>query len=487
MACSTYGYRLRLSATAVLLATLACNAPLNPLPSADQPGASAVLSPSGSPTVASRRSPAAADTPAPEEGSGVRGTASEKSAIAAVGRTIPGLEITFVSQDGTVARAVTTDERGSYELVLDAGSYHVSAAHPDYDDYATAPGYWLTIAEGYRDFDLYLMPSRSADVLLITTSLLQQTSGFELAIAQYALVLADTEDLAAAYVEVDSLECLGTYGVQAPDAASWEEIRRALEAIIGMTRATYVVILGGQPAVPRPRVDACCLDETPIPVPSDAWYVDFDGDQIVDEGLSVGRLPDLLYGSETVVAALQTATGLHEAGGYTLEAQVRFTLNDYTTPPYGVCDSCTMQEEFFELMSTSDYIFFAGHGGPSGFYNNSYEPIFTISYMDSVDLRTHHPVIIGYYSCNTGVLLDESPSLAYEFLRAGSAAFVARTTTEGVPTDVADDFPEDLAAGERIGDALFTAMRETVVERGEAFQAAAGHLCLYGDPTLSSR
>ena len=188
-----------------------------------------------------------------------------------------------------------------------------------------------------------------------------------------------------------------------------------------------------------------------------------------------------------MVAALQTATTLHEAGGCTLDAEVRFTLNDYTTPPYGVCDACTEQAEFFELVSTSDYIFFAGHGGPSGFYNNSHEPIFTIDHMDSVDLQTYHPVVIGYYSCNTGMLLDDSPSLAYGFLRAGAAAFIARTTTQGVPNYVADEFPEDLAAGDRIGDALFQAMRETVFEHGDTFEAAAGHLSLYGDPTLRCR
>ncbi|TET54988.1 MAG: carboxypeptidase regulatory-like domain-containing protein, partial [Anaerolineales bacterium] len=369
--------RLRWAA-ALLLVSLACNAPLTLFPSTDQPAAAATETPVDR--------PAATDTPSSDDGSGTRGTAFEKGPDTPIGPAIPALEITFVSEDSAVEETIATDESGSYELALDPGRYRISATHPDYDDYATAPGYWLTVGEGYRDFDLYLMRQRSADVLLITTSLLHKTADFEPAIKHYSLVLRDTEGLVATYVELDSDACLGTYGVQVYDATSWEEIRQALEAIIDATAASYVTILGGELVLPRPQVEACCLDEAVLAVPSDAWYVDFDGDQIVDEGLSVGRLPDLVYQSETVVAALQTATTLHEAGGCTLDAEVRFTLNDYTTPPYGVCDDCTKQAEFFELVSTSDYIIFAGHGGPSGFYNNSHEPIFPIAQMHSVYL-----------------------------------------------------------------------------------------------------
>jgi hypothetical protein len=325
------------------------------------------------------------------------------------------------------------------------------------------------------------------DVLMISTSLLQKDPDWLETLNAYKSGLEVTENLCAEFVEVDSEECFIAYGIKVNDPRSWEEIRDVIESLVEATQASYIMLLGGVAVIPRPSVEILCLDDEPITVPSDGWYVDLDGDQIVDEGLSIGRLPDLGYRSAAVTAYLQTAAALHNDGGVSLDAEVWFSPGNYETPPYGVCDACALEQQFYDLMSTSNYIFFTGHGTSTGFYNNDSEPIFTIDYMNSINLQTLHPVIIGYYSCHTGVLQRRTPTLSYAFLKAGAAAFLGRTTVEGVPNTVAEAFPANIEEGMCIGPALFGAMRDAALMQGCALKAAAGHLCFYGDPTLKRR
>jgi hypothetical protein len=209
----------------------------------------------------------------------------------------------------------------------------------------------------------------------------------------------------------------------------------------------------------------------------------------VDEELSIGRLPDLSYKSLAVVVALQTAIELHNAGGYTLDNEVRFTPNegDYHTPPYGACNVCDEKDTFFTLMSTSDYICFAGHGTPDAIWSNDMVLKFSTHDIDSVDLQQYHPVIKAYGSCNAGCLYDSSPTLAYEFMNAGAAAYLGRTMTLGIPAYVDDNFPGAIEGGMRIGPALFQSMRQAVLEQGSTAKKGAGQICLYGDPTLKRR
>ena len=325
------------------------------------------------------------------------------------------------------------------------------------------------------------------DVLIVSTSLLQKDNDFETIVDEYKRVLEVEEELCAEYIEVDSQECLFSFGTKVNNPGDWEEIRSVLAFMVDFSGASYILILGGVSVFPSPTVTIPCPGEDTKTITSDAWYVDFDNDYIVDEGLSIGRLPDLKDQSSAVVASLRTATSLHRVGGFALDVETRFSVYDYTTPPYGVCDDCTMREPFFDLMSASNFIWFTGHGSPAGFYNNSVEPIFTLNYMDAIDLQMHHPVIIGYYSCNTARLLSEIPTLAYAFPKAGAAGFIARTTDLGVPSYVAAYFPSQIEDSVPIGLALFRAMRESVLIGGCRFKASAGHLSLYGDPTLKRR
>lgn len=345
--------------------------------------------------------------------------------------------------------------------------------------------------ETNNELQLFI-PSR-VDLLIITTSDLVKTPDFEDTVNQYVSVLAATEGLSAVYIELDSDECFDTYGVKVTGEwdywTYWPEIRDVLQEIVGITQSSYIMILGGPLVIPRPVDYACCYDQfNDLGVPSDAWYVDFDNDQIVDEGLSIGRLPDISYDSSAVVAGLQTAIELHNAGGYTLDSEVVFSMYGYTTPPYGAC--CTEREAFFDLMETSDYIQFAGHGSPEEIINylNSHRKI-SISDMEDedLDLQSIHPVIVAYGPCSAGRIYVNDPTLSYEFLNRGAAAYIARTTTQGVPTYVVDNFPGAIEGGTRIGPALFQAMRQAVLDLGDTFKDNAGQINLYGDPTLKLR
>jgi len=140
-------------------------------------------------------------------------------------------------------------------------------------------------------------------------------------------------------------------------------------------------------------------------------------------------------------------------------------------------------------MSRSDYIFIMGHGSPVSFSTNEHLPIFNLANVEDVDLQSHHPLISGWVSCNTGQLYNDRPSFATEFLRAGAAAFLARTTDRGTPAFFADKFEPylkgDSPSGRyRLGDALNELMREVILRKGEGERRETMQLCMYGDPTL---
>jgi len=402
-----------------------------------------------------------------------------------IGETISGVEISFIRESTGTITQVTTDNNGFYEISLGLGRYYVTATHPDYLDYDSGTGLWVVSELGYQTGNVFL-GTLETDMLLVTTSYLTRVSTFDSTVQQYQSTLKSTEGLRASFIQLDSQACWDRYGVQVSNPSNWQEIRQVLGTLLQETQASYIMLLGGLAVVPRPVQNVPNLGGT-IDVPSDAWYVDQNDDKIVDQGVSISRLPDLYCQSGAVVNALETAIAMHQAGGFSRQNPVGFSINpgDYQCPPYGVCQDCTMINEFFNLLSTSDYITFSGHGNETGFYNNEGAEIFTIDYIGSVDFQTYHPVIIGWFSCTTGGLFIDQPSMAYVFPNSGASLFLARSTIEGIPTYVADNFLPDILEGQRVGDVLFSLMRETVIIYGQTFTASAAHLCIYGDPTLT--
>ena len=81
---------------------------------------------------------------------GYKGRAFERKPDGSIGPTIAGVEITFVSEDGSSTHTVTTNNAGHYKINLIPQRYVVTATHPDYHDYSSAPGFSVVTGEGYQ-------------------------------------------------------------------------------------------------------------------------------------------------------------------------------------------------------------------------------------------------------------------------------------------------------------------------------------------------
>jgi hypothetical protein len=445
---------------------------------------------------------------------------------------IGGAQVAFFLGDRFQTLRTTTNDSGRYDLQVEPGRYHYTVKHPDYDMGSNAPetievvlpytervglsgGFYrevLVTRNSHKTVNIALH-ARSSQVLLVTTSLLSKSASFDATLDAFIEALDTEENLGTTYVEVDSADCRDRFGVQVLETDDWTAYKPVIRDIANRIGARTIILLGGEAVVPRPS-QLVWIDDFISMVSTDAWYVDLDDDQIVDAGWVISRMPDVSTASEAVEAALQSATDLHYSAGYGMSRAVSFSrtcwmpaptglggLCDetdtrcgtcYATPPYGVCDTCDRREEFFDLVSDHEYIWLSGHGSARGFSTNDMVPIFNIDFMHEVDLQTHHPLIMGYISCETGRLRAGEPSLSTEFLRAGAAAFVARTLTEGTPYHFHTYF-ESALKGEtggrshrpyRLGDAMFELMRESVLVQGAGYTPDAAQLVMAGDPTL---
>ncbi|MCK9566799.1 MAG: carboxypeptidase regulatory-like domain-containing protein [Methanothrix sp.] len=446
---------------------------------------------------------------------------------AATRAPIKGASVTFVKEDKSKSWTATTSDSGRYRRDLPEGRYTYIATHSNYIMRSSSssvevrapytkrvPGAGgifreVTITNEKSKVVDINMNARPTTVLLVTTSLLSTTAELDEAVSRYTEVVSRKDGLSARYIVLDSDECRAAYGVRLGESPNWEEIRDVLQAITDETGPCYIILLGGPMVVPMP--DVVNVGGSPWYLPADGWYIDFDGNGVVDEGFAVSRMPDINSDSSAVAAAMESASDIHEAGGFGMIPEMLLStrcwaappigLGDacrddaptcgrcYATPPYGVCDECDRSDELFNLMSDSDYIFIMGHGSPVSFSTNEHLPIFNLENVADVDLQSNHPIISGYFSCNTGQLYDNRPSLATEFLRAGAGAFLARTTDQGTPAFFAEKFEPYLKGDNpsgryRVGDALSELMRENVLRKGDGERRITMQLCMYGDPTL---
>ena len=440
---------------------------------------------------------------------------------------IKGASVTFVKEDKSKSWTATTSDSGRYRRELPEGRYTYIATHSNYIMKSSfslvevrapytkrVPGAGgifreVTITNEKSKVVDINMNARPTTVLLVTTSLLSTNAELDEAVSRYTEVVSRKDGLLARYIVLDSEECRTAYGVRLVDSPNWEEIRDVLQAITEETGPCYIILLGGTAVLPMP--DVVNMGGSPWYLPADGWYIDFDGNGVVDEGFAISRMPDIAADSSAVAVAMESASDIHEAGGFGMIPEMLLSTRCwaappaglgeacrddaptcgrcYATPPYGVCDDCERRAEMFNLMSASDYIFIMGHGSPVSFSTNELLPIFKLENMADVDLQSNHPLISGWVSCNTGQLYENRPSLATEFLRAGAGAFLARTTDQGTPVYFADKFEPYLKGDNpsgryRLGDALSELMRENVLRKGDGERRITMQLCMFGDPTL---
>jgi hypothetical protein len=349
--------------------------------------------------------------------------------------------------------------------------------------------------------------AQAEDVVLLSSTRLARTAEFNTLLGLYQQALTDSEGLSSRYVEVDSAACQNAFGTRAANVDDWREVKRVLARIRERTGARYVLILGGRLVIPRPAIPLAPAPGTVVAVESDGWYLDFNDDRIVDEGISIGRFADqgVAFGNEaafpridSLLASLRTAIVLHLRGGVTLDNPASFMTGAYETPPFGVGPECTQTALFLELLSTADQIDIFGHGEINYFRNNDGMLILDPEHLNPQMLQQNHPMIFAWGPCNSGRLNEmcagyppDDPfpiGFPRDFQLAGAAAFIGRTTDAGFYHSTTNLFFEEFKAGARLGDALFTAIRESTLDAvalyGERGLIPAQHFCLYGDPTL---
>ena len=98
---------------------------------------------------------------------GYQGIAYERMPSGSIGQKIPGVTITFVSENGKVRRTVVTDNSGMYRIDLAIGRYRVTAQHGDFDDYSSAPGFFVVSGTQYQTGNIFLKKKLITTILLI--------------------------------------------------------------------------------------------------------------------------------------------------------------------------------------------------------------------------------------------------------------------------------------------------------------------------------
>jgi len=251
------------------------------------------------------------------------------------------------------------------------------------------------------------------DVVLVTMTTLKKEGKFHQKIREYIDTVRGTERLKATYFELDSDQVKKTFGVKVENNNDPRDTKNLLRKITEKTGASYIVILGGTKVIPRPFVSIGCPSTM---VHGDNHYIDFDADQILDEGLSISRLPDVDYDSDAIIKALNTSIFLHKRGGFTISKPAKFSIwceGEKHCYDYCADDSRGQNQatEILDIISSSDYVHFTGHATPFAFFSGdstsfSIEscPLFDIDHTGHVDLTTHHPIIAAYTGCNAGRL-----------------------------------------------------------------------------------
>jgi broad specificity phosphatase PhoE len=104
--------------------------------------------------------------PPPDSG-GFQGKLYESWPDPTIGPPIPGAEISFVSEDGSITKSTTSTSSGSYRLDLEEGRYLVTANHLAYYEYSSAPDYFAVSGYEYKTRDIFMHRKAATIILLV--------------------------------------------------------------------------------------------------------------------------------------------------------------------------------------------------------------------------------------------------------------------------------------------------------------------------------
>ena len=97
----------------------------------------------------------------------LQGRTFERLADGGIGPAIADVEISFVKEDGSAIHRITTDTAGAYSIPLPGGRYYVLAAHTDYEDYNSAPGFAVVSANQTGTANFFLREPAVTTVLIV--------------------------------------------------------------------------------------------------------------------------------------------------------------------------------------------------------------------------------------------------------------------------------------------------------------------------------
>lgn len=330
-----------------------------------------------------------------------------------------------------------------------------------------------------------------ADVLLLSTSKLATDAAFDTVVSDYTALMEAREGLKVLHVVTDSERCYELFGVSASHEDGWQAIKALIRTLLDATGARYIILLGGEKSFPRPVVTLEVTGETypSVDVSSDAWYIDFDNNKIVDADLYISRIPDLNYSTGIIKQYLRHAMVVHGWGGIHLANRTDFDSS--TSPPYGTCDTCDAAV-FYTMMGTFESIFFWGHGAYVALRNYEHVKILNYNEIRNIDFSGNHPMVFALNPCRAGMLSPDShewPSLSTEFIENGASGYFANTAAYGFTALMSDFLYENMTHEYTIGKIVFDAMRMSLEEWPDYFDISGAYVSvnqfnLYGDPTI---
>jgi hypothetical protein len=97
---------------------------------------------------------------------GLRGQASVRLPDGGIGAAISAVELRFTRENGSASVVATTDGNGRYQVSLPPARYYVLASHPDFQDYASAPGF-AVVNNAVGTMNVFLREPAATTVLMV--------------------------------------------------------------------------------------------------------------------------------------------------------------------------------------------------------------------------------------------------------------------------------------------------------------------------------
>lgn len=250
--------------------------------------------------------------------SGYRGVVYQRLADGSIGPVVPGVALKFVKEDRSLVRAATSDAAGRYQANLSSGRYWVTAVAAGFEDYSSAPGFFVVPAgSGFQTGNVFLREPRVTVALVVRHA---DRDGNNDALTADGEIRADLlADVAwrAGVTAVYSTDTVRTRSTAQPLADRLDlpvelyTTPAAVAATIAAGHAGDVVLIVGHSNTVMDVAEAL-TGEALYPGADNPDHEDFDNLFVVAEpaGGGAGSVIDLQYGADS----LPDTTGLSRAG-----------------------------------------------------------------------------------------------------------------------------------------------------------------------------